>query len=175
MPSPQVVAHEPSRRVRKSRKPERREKTAVDLGDQDMETPTPSQQSATAGPGTGAGRERARRVSERMPKTQGAKAKPKSKDTTMMGKNVEKKFLARAEKGKSTEHLVSPKEAISKQPRRAGAKQERRAAKTNGHAKSKSRSKRGAPAAEAAPTQRQVLRGKPQRKRIVRDEGVDAR
>ena len=168
MPSPQVVAREPSRRIKKSRKPERRAKQPVDLGDVDMDTPTPSQQSAKAGPGAGAGRESSRRVSERMPKTQGAKARAKSKDTTMMGKNVEKKFLARAGKGQSTEHLVSPEQAVRKQPRRKGSKKQSRAAKAASNAKT------AAPSAEAAPTQKQVLKGKPPAKRKLRDTGVDA-
>jgi len=114
MPSPEVVAREPGRRIKKSRKPERRAKQPVDLGDVDMDSPTPSQQSAKAGPGTGAGRERSRRVSERMPKTAGA--------------------------GKQ------------------------------GSAKA---SKRAAASAETAPTQKQVLKGKPPAKRKLRDTGVD--
>jgi hypothetical protein len=129
MPSPQVVAREPSRRIKKSRKPERRAKQPVDLGDVDMDTPTPSQQSAKAGPGTGAGRERSRRVSERMPKA-------------------------------------------------GGATHQRQASKSNGKGATRSKkngaSKRAAASAEEAPTQKQVLKGRPPGKRKVRDTGVDA-
>lgn len=168
MPSPQVVAREPGRRIRgKSRKPERREELPVDIGDIDLETPTPSQQSFKAGPGTGGGRERARRVSERMPKTAGAKAHAKSKTGTMMSRSVEKKLLARADKGRPTDHLASPETASEKQPRRKGAKKQSRAAKT-----ATAKGEAAAPAAEAAPTQKQVLKGKAPRTRKLRDEGV---
>ncbi len=170
MPSPEVVAREPGRRIRgKSRKPERREELPVDLGDLDLETPTPSQQSFKAGPGTGGGRERARRVSERMPKAAGAKAHAKSKAGTMMSRSVEKKLLARADKGQPTDHLASPEAALDKQPRRKGAKKQSRAAKA---AKTNGDGAAAAPAAEAAPTQKQVLRDKPPRKRTLRNEGV---
>ncbi len=168
MPSPQVVAREPGRRIRgKSRKPERREELPVDMGDLDLETPTPSQQSFKAGPGAGGGRERARRISERMPKAAGAKAHAKSNAGIMMSRSVEKKLLARADKGQPTDHLASPDTASEKQPRRKGAKKQSRAVKTasaNGAA--------AAPAAEAAPTQKQVLSDAPPRKRTLRNEGV---
>lgn len=164
MVSPQVVANEPGRRIRgKSNKPERRGKEPVDLSEADFDDPTPSQQSAKSGAGTGAGRERARRMSERMPKAQGATGRTKSKDTTMMSKGVEKKFMARAEKGQPTDHLSSPENAVRKQPVRRGAKKQSRASNGN-----------GAPAAEAAPTQKQTLKGKAPSKRTRRDEGVDA-
>jgi hypothetical protein len=75
-------------------KPDRRGKAPVDTGDIDMETPTPAQQSAKAGAGTGGGRERARRVSERMPKAAGVKAHVKSHDGAMMDKGIDKKRTA---------------------------------------------------------------------------------
>lgn len=173
MPSPQVVAREPGRRVKKSKKPERRAKQPVDLGDVDMDTPTPSQQSSNAGPGTGAGRERARRVSERMPKAQGAKAHERSRAGEMLDKGVGKRSTKQAKQrtsGRASEGALAERELPSKQPRRQGAKKQRRAAKANGNGSSK----RPAAAAEAASTQKQVLKGKPPRKRRVRDEGVDA-
>lgn len=173
MPSPQVVAREPGRRVKKSKKPERRAKQPVDLGDVDMDTPTPSQQSSNAGPGTGAGRERSRRVSERMPKAQGAKAHERSRAGEMLDKGVGKRNAKQAKQrtsGRASDGALAERELPSKQPRRQGAKKQRRAAKANGNGSSK----RPAPSAEAAPTQKQVLKGKPPRKRRVRDEGVDA-
>lgn len=163
MVSPQIVANEPGRRIRgKSNKPQRRGKEPVDLSEIDFDDPTPSQQSAKAGAGTGGGRERARRMSERMPKAQGAKGRTKSKDTTMMSKGVEKKFMARAEKGQPTDHLSSPQNAVRKQPARRSAKKRTRA------------DAKAAPSAEAAPTQKQVLKDKAPPKRKLRDEGVDA-
>jgi hypothetical protein len=168
MPSPQIVAREPGRRIRgKSRKPERRAKGPVDVAEADMDAPTPSHQSSKAGSGVGGGRERARRVSERMPKAAGAKAHAKSKAGTMMSRSVEKKLLARADKGQPTDHLASPKAAIRKQPRRQGAKKQSRAAKAANGA-----TKRAAAPPEAAPTQKQVLRGKAPRKRTLRNQGV---
>lgn len=148
MPSPQVVAREPGRRIKKSKKAERRAKQPVDLGDVDMETPTPSHQSSRAGPGAGAGRERSRRASERMPKAQGAKAPAKSRAGNMLDKGIAKR---------------NAKQAMQLTAGR----------KTNGTAKKNRRAERAAPSPEAAPTQKQVLKGKSPAKRKLRDEGVD--
>jgi hypothetical protein len=178
MPSPQVVAREPSRRVKKSRKPERRAKQPVDLGDVDMETPTPSQQSSNAGPGTGAGRERSRRVSERMPKAQGAKAHEKSRTGEMLDKGVGKRNAKQAKQrtsGRMSEGALAERELPAKQPRRQGAKKQSRAAKAKGNgANNNGSTKRAAPSAEAAPTQKQVLKDKATARRKLRNEGVDA-
>lgn len=129
MPSPQVIAREPGRRIQKSSKPERRRKQKVEVDDGD-DIPAPAQQSAKAGAGVGGGRERSRRITMRAPKTAGAKAKTKSKDTTMMDKGVEKKLRSALSRGgRSTEHLSAPEEAVRGQPRRQGAKKQSRAAK----------------------------------------------
>ncbi len=167
MPSPQIVAREPGRRIKKSRKPERREELPVDLGDVDLDAPTPAQQSAKAGPGAGAGRERARRTGERMPKAAGAEAHAKSEAGMMMSRSVEKRLLARADKGQPTDHLASPETTAPKQPRRKGGRKQSRAAKAA------SSNGAGAPAVEAVPTQKQVMKGKAPRKRTLRDEGVN--
>jgi len=168
MPSPQVVANEPGRRIKKSRKPERRAKQPVDLGDVDMETPTPAHQSSNAGPGAGGGRERSRRVTERMPKAQGAKAHARSRAGEMLDKGVAKRNAKQTKQrisGRMSEGALAERELPVKQPRRKSAKTQ---------AQAKGAGKPAAAAAEAAPTQRQVLRGKPPRKRVVRDEGVDS-
>jgi hypothetical protein len=172
MPSPQVVAREPGRRIKKGKKPERRAKQPVDVGDVDMDAATPSQQSSNAGPGAGAGRERSRRVSERMPKAQGAKAHERSRAGEMLDKGVGKRNAKQAKQrtsGRASDGALAERELPSKQPRRQGAKKQSRA-RANGQGPST----RAAASAEAAPTQKQVLKGKPPAKRKLRDEGVDA-
>lgn len=167
-----VVASKPSRRVKKSNKPERREDLPVDTGGLDMESATPSQQSAKAGPGTGGGRERSRRISERMPKAAGAKAHEKSHAAGMLDKGVGKKQAEQTKQrtsGRRSEGELSERPLIKKQPRRQGAKKQRRAEEG---ANGKMKAKPAAAPAEAAPTQKQVLRDKPQRTRRIRNEGV---
>lgn len=179
MPSPQVVAREPGRRIKKSNKPERREEQPVDTDDMDMDSPTPPQQSKKAGPGTGGGRERSRRVTERIPRVAGAKAHEKSYAADMLDKGVGKKLAKQAKQRtagrKSASELDELHPPATPQPRRHGAKTQSRAAKAKTRAKAKPPAKKraAAAAAEAAPTQKQVLRDKPPRKRPLRDEGVD--
>ena len=165
MPSPQVVAREPSRRIKKSAKPERRDSQNVEVEDDLDDTPTPSQQSKKAGPGAGgAGREAARRTNQRAPKVAGAKAKPQARTPIMGDKGADKKRADRLAKGETVSGSLT-----DSQPRRKGAAKQSRAdqqaAKTP---------KRAAAAAEAAPTQKQVLKRKPPTKkpRTLRNEGV---
>lgn len=168
MPSPQVVAREPSRRIKKSRKAERRAKQKVERDPLD-DLPTPSQGSQKAGPGAGAGREAARRTNVRTPKTQGAKAHEKSHAAGMMDKGVGKRMAKQARRrvaGAADRNESAP--LPSKQPTRKSGK-----AKAKAAPKPKP-SRRSAAPAEASPTQRQILRGKPARKGKRRDEGVDA-
>jgi len=168
MPSPQIVAREPSRRIKKSRKHERRAKQPVDTGDLDMESAAPSQQSSKAGPGAGAGRESARRVSERMPKAAGANAHEKSHAAGMMDKGIGKKLAKEAKQRtagrKSASELDELEPPATRQPHRKSAKKRAKAPAK----------KRSAAPAEAAPTQKQILSGKGPRKRTLRNEGVDA-
>lgn len=173
MPSPQIVAREPGRRIKKSNKPERRAKQPVDTADTDFESPAPAQQSKKSGPGPRGGLERARRINERMPKAAGAKAKAKSRDTTMMDKGVEKKMKSALRSGKTPANLAAPETAARGQPKRQAKKQ--LAAKKASTTKAKRPSQRHSAApAEAAPTQKQILRDEPQRKRKLRNEGVDS-
>jgi hypothetical protein len=178
MPSPQVLAREPGRRIKKSRKHERRAKQPVDIGDADMETPTPSQQSSKAGPGTGAGREQSRRVNARLPKAAGAKAHEKPHAASMLDKGVSKQNAKQAKQRtagrKSISELDELEPPATPQVRRQGAKKQSRAAEVKTRANGKAPAKRAAAAAEAAPTQKQVLRDRPARKRTVRNEGVDS-
>lgn len=163
MPSPHVVANEPGRRIKgKSNKPERREEQPVDLADKDFDNPTPAQQSKRAGPGTGGGRARSRRIAERAPKTAGARAKQKPKDTTMMDKGVEKKMQSALRGGKTPANLAAPANAQRKQPKKKALKK----------LGAKKATRRSAAPAEKARTQKQELREKTPRKSTVRDEGV---
>lgn len=118
MPSPQIIAREPSRRIKKSNKPERREEAPVDTGELDMNSAAPSQQSAKSGPGTGGGRERSRRVSERMPKAAGAKAHEKDHSAGMLDKGVGKQMTKQAKQrtaGRRADGAAAPAEAAPTQ------------------------------------------------------------
>jgi hypothetical protein len=149
-------------------KPERRRKRPVDLAEID-DIPAPSQQSQHGG--AGSGREAARRTSPRMPKAQGASAHEKSHAAGMLDKGIGKRMAKRAKQRASgtSEGELEERPLLSKQPMRQGAK--KRALASNGGGK---RAKISGAAAEAAPTQKQILRDRPRRTRKVRDEGVDA-
>jgi hypothetical protein len=93
MPSPDIIAREPGRRIAKSMKPERRAKQKVDIAEID-DTPAPSQQSQKSGPSSG--RETSRRVTQRLPQAAGAEAHMKSHAGGMMDKAVGKQMQKEA-------------------------------------------------------------------------------
>jgi hypothetical protein len=169
MPSPRTTARSPSnRRPQTSGKPERRGSQKVKVADTPDPTPTPAQQSKKAGPGVGGGREAARRTNLRAPKVAGAKANPRTRTPIKSDKGADKKRAQRVAEGETVAGSLTAHDAVAEQPRRRGAKKQSRAdqAKAKGGRPS-------AAAAEAAPTQKQILKpSKPKKSRTLRNEGV---